>query len=808
MSGRAGVVRIEAEFDENEAVSGINQLRGSIQSLPGTAQEAKSEFQKLWDEVARSRDVTDKATSATKDAAESIGNMASKGTLLTGVLTGLSTLALPAITLGIGLVVSKFIEWQQESEKAREENEKFNQSLIEQRRELANLRTEYDLMGMKGAARLEEIARRSMEVTKMRLDLLKGSLQALELGQKQSGRGLTKEDVSALKRTGFYFGPGVKLEEEIAATKELIETTTLEYEKYEQQLANAMKRGTQEYADAEEKKTAKTQKEYETRLKNLQIYLDATRKLEIASILDPASRIGAQRLEDLEKAGLSIPGVTSEAVAARQAAVNAKAVADLQKIWLQQTRSIKTTEPLEGTFDQFLSGLKAEGKSAEEFLKQGKEAMRAWEQEQDRIINLNEKMAQDAERNFERAANAIEGFFNRVFLTARSFSDVWRQLWMQMANFGISQIAKMVAAWWTGQRSMSQASYTGGYGGGGYGGVTQGVQSVLQYASAAPAMMGGAYGTADMLAGMSGISSSGYEGLGATGTGAISGGASMGANISSLLKSPAGLGIAGMVGLNFMNMGINRGNMALAGISGFMGGGFAGLALASSGLLGTGLLASAAFLGPVGALAGLGVGLFLAARKRGQQKTASTAVHAQYNELHQQIIEDFQQHKRGYDDAVSSLTSAYESSVMALQSMGTPGSRTISEISGYYREGLTQMKAIQARREGRLSTISGLPVPEFAGGSDGIIRSGSGNGFAAIIHPREAVLNERAAAALGDDAIRKLNAGKPAGGMDVHLHFPDVYDSRGFERVLTTNIDSLKKVIRRAAKDISAPMPV
>ncbi len=798
----SATVRIEAEFEQSQAVAGVSQLKGSIQSLPSTAQEAKSEFQKLWDSIARGKEASGKAAEGSRELSAAVGGVAGKAQLLTGVLAGLSGIALPALSFGLGIAISKLTEWITESREAADSSQELTDAISRQREELHKLQSELTLVGFKGAMREEEDARRNLERTQQAL------LQMRALLDKQTGFfSLSESEQAAL-------GGRRQAQKMIDQTKGVIAFLESQEETWRARLALGMRHLVDEHAKAEEKRTEKSQKEYETRLKNLQQYLDATRKLEIAAISDPAARIAAQRLEDLQAAGTPASGVTQAAIEARQAAINAKAVRDLQALWIKQNKSIAPYDPLGATNKVFLDSLESQEQGAAEFLKRGKEVIKAWEREQDRLIDMNERMARDAENKFERAASSIEGFFNRVFLTARSFSDVWRQLWGQIANFAVNQIARMVAAWWTGQRSMTQAAVTGGYGSGGSsGGMAGGIQSVLSYASAGPAMATnpgtaaaslGAFGTSGMLAGMSGISTS--DSIGSTGTGAISGGIGLGASFSNLVKSPAGLAMLGATGLNFMSMGITRGNMALAGISGFLGGGFTGLALGSSILAGTAL---GAWAGPIGALAGLGIGLFMAARKRGQQKRASASVHGQYNELQQQIISDYEQHRRGYDEATSSLTSAYESAVMALQSMGTPGSRTIREISGYYREGMAQMKALQARREGRLTDISGLPVPEFGSGSYGIIRTGSSGGFPAILHPNEAVLNERAAAALGDEAIKKLNSGKTAAGtMTVNLVFPDILDARGFERVLTSNIDALKKVIRRAAGDVGLPHPV
>ncbi|MBN1567935.1 MAG: hypothetical protein JXA73_08805 [Acidobacteria bacterium] len=83
------------------------------------------------------------------------------------------------------------------------------------------------------------------------------------------------------------------------------------------------------------------------------------------------------------------------------------------------------------------------------------------------IMDTNQQIARDAQDKFEKSANRIEHFFNRVFLQAKSFSDVWKQLLSELANYTVSSVAKMVAAWTTGMGRMSPAGAAPGYAGAG-----------------------------------------------------------------------------------------------------------------------------------------------------------------------------------------------------------------------------------------------------------------------------------------------------------------------------------------------------
>ena len=83
------------------------------------------------------------------------------------------------------------------------------------------------------------------------------------------------------------------------------------------------------------------------------------------------------------------------------------------------------------------------------------------------------KVAEENKRAFEKMAQQIDSFFQRAALGAKSFSDLFKQIWTQLLSFFISQVSRMVAAWVLGQKAMRAASAGGGIGagGGGLGGI-------------------------------------------------------------------------------------------------------------------------------------------------------------------------------------------------------------------------------------------------------------------------------------------------------------------------------------------------
>ncbi len=270
-----------------------------------------------------------------------------------------------------------------------------------------------------------------------------------------------------------------------------------------------------------------------------------------------------------------------------------------------------------------------------------------------------------------------------------------------------------------------------------------------------------------------------------------------------LSKNPAMIyGAGAMGGLALAQYGVGRGNVALGGIGGFLAGGFGGMLLGGSSLLaGTAL---GAFAGPIGAGIGAIVGIILALRSRGRQKQQSAAVHEQYLAAQKQILEEFSSHRTDYDSAVGGLTAAYQQAVASLQGMGGPGRNTINEITGPYQDTLRKLQQIQSTRSARIGDIAGLPVPTFHSGSNGIIRN-MGGAFPAILRNNEAVLNQRAAAALGDERIRALNSGSGGGGDTINIY---ANDAKSFLDMIRRNEGGFVRAVNRAARDRGKRAPL
>ena len=203
------------------------------------------------------------------------------------------------------------------------------------------------------------------------------------------------------------------------------------------------------------------------------------------------------------------------------------------------------------------------------------------EQKKLKIMDVNREIADNAKSEFERSAQTIEGFFNRVFMNARSLSDMWRQLWGQLANYAVQQMARMVAASVGGYR---QAAAPAGGG----------------MAAMIPTMMGGGGGGTSGAGGYGGVGTppfvgggSGSGGMGSIFSGGLSG---MGTNFANFAMSPAGA----LAGAGIFGMGIKRGGVS--GLAMSAGGGW----LAGAGI---GSMIGGPLGGAIGAAVGLGAGI-------------------------------------------------------------------------------------------------------------------------------------------------------------------------------------------------------
>jgi len=109
------------------------------------------------------------------------------------------------------------------------------------------------------------------------------------------------------------------------------------------------------------------------------------------------------------------------------------------------------------------------------------EAIAVIEERKKLLIKQNNlEIAEDSRNQFERTAQSIEGFFNRVFMSAKSFGDIWKQLWTQIVNYLVSQFARMAASWLA-SRGQMEGGLSGTGGGSGGSGFWDIIKSVPDY---------------------------------------------------------------------------------------------------------------------------------------------------------------------------------------------------------------------------------------------------------------------------------------------------------------------------------------
>jgi hypothetical protein len=234
------------------------------------------------------------------------------------------------------------------------------------------------------------------------------------------------------------------------------------------------------------------------------------------------------------------------------------------------------------------------------------------------VEQANAEIAKDAQTQFDKTANAIEGFFNRVFLTAKSFADVWKQLWTQAVGYVTSQFAKMAAGMVMGKGGGGYAAAGGSSGGGGGGGILGALGGFLPGLSKGSGGSGGFLGTPGFNPNASSPTGGGAGGGGILGMLGGGGGGMLGNLKSFFGLGPGGgggahlqdtLGSGGQATLGTTLSDIGHSNAALLGggllaMNGLMRGGISGLAETTAG----GAMIGFKFGGPVGAAIGAAAG--------------------------------------------------------------------------------------------------------------------------------------------------------------------------------------------------------
>jgi hypothetical protein len=421
--------------------------------------------------------------------------------------------------------------------------------------------------------------------------------------------------------------------------------------------------------------------------------------------------------------------------------------------------------------------------NAEEEKFAGQEATIAAIEERKKLVieQANAEIAHDAQTQFDKTANAIEGFFNRVFVTAKSFADVWKQLWTQAVGYVTSQFAKMAAGMVMNRGGGGYAS-AGGSGGGGGVGILGALGGLV------PGFGGGSGGSGGL---MSPGFNPGYAGGGGSSSGGGFGGLGGLLNLGGL-KSFFGLGPGGGGGAHLQDTlgsggqatlgttlsDIGHSNAALMGggllaLNGLMRGGVAGLAETTAG----GAAIGYKFGGGLGAAIGAGAGALAGIVRmfiKGSIEKAHDKIKAAYGVdiadkgVLSQIVQIAKQSYGGNIDMA--IRTSQVSDLVRLYGMSTgQGTGRIAAPmtpTSLIQSGGSLSQAQQYYGGSPLAMPGGLPVtvPAYQSGTDYVPRN-----MLAYLHKGEAVTPASENSSLPGSG---LNGSRGGGSTTVHINVP------------------------------------
>jgi hypothetical protein len=447
------------------------------------------------------------------------------------------------------------------------------------------------------------------------------------------------------------------------------------------------------------------------------------------------------------------------------------------------------------------AGLKDAGKMADEFgdkLQQDAAGYRAIQEAADKTALANQQA-------FQKMSGDIEQFFNRVFLTAKSWGDVMHQFIFQLVSSAVKDVSRILAGAFMGSSASGVRGQGGGilgaiFGGGSGGGGLPGVGGGTGSAGLAPQL------SSAELAGIATLPLGGSILAGGTGTPSAIGGATQGVGgalsfggLSSLL--PAALGIGG---LSLISRAFTGGRGPAGGaLLGGLGGAAIGTAIGAAWLGSLSLGAWA--LGPVGGAIGAIVGLLAGISGRGKAKEKAASVQEQFQESSKAVLEQYKKFQLDYDAAISGMQALLLQGQQAEAQSGTGkwGRKGSEALSSYIKQQMEDVRNIQRQRDATYGTLAGLPIPEFAVGGPVPSRGG----ILALLHPGEFVMQKAAVDSLGTQFLSTLNRaprfdmGGPvppvssAGGRSLHIGTIYVAPEAGMGR------RAAMRMVVRAVKD-------
>jgi len=376
-------------------------------------------------------------------------------------------------------------------------------------------------------------------------------------------------------------------------------------------------------------------------------------------------------------------------------------------------------------------------------------------------IELAQKAREAQEHALTATAEKIESFIDRVFLTARSLSDVFHQFLTQLLGSFVKWVSQMIAEWLRGAKQLSTGQATGG---GILGSILRGM---FGFGSAGEGTAAASFGGLPLPGG--GV----IQGV----TGGVSAGAITPFGGGSEMTTLVGAGGNVLVGAGIPKVAGGAGGMAALtslATGGLLLGGAAGLsrawtaggpitgALAGAGIgLGLGFLATGAFFGPIGlAIAGIaaGIGALIGMFGRGKAKRKATAIEVPYEQAAAELFDQYKQHELDFESAVGGLEALIAQGQQAelsagLGKWGRKGSENLTRI---IEDLIRAVQNLEKQRQINAAIIGGITIPEFALGGPVGFRM-PGGGIFAIVHPGEFVMRRDAVDALGTNFLAALN---------------------------------------------------
>ena len=352
------------------------------------------------------------------------------------------------------------------------------------------------------------------------------------------------------------------------------------------------------------------------------------------------------------------------------------------------------------------------------------------------------KVAEENKRAFEQMAQQIDFFFQRAALGAKSFSDLFKQIWTQLLSFFISQVSRMVAAWILGQRQMQAASAGGGIGGGG-----GGLQGILGTIFGGGGGLGGIFG----------------GGTGPGGTPPFN--PSVPATSSRLISAGAGVGVARFSGAqasmptaaagSATGIAAQQASFALLGLDPISLAISAAIALGLFGLKSAkeGNVVGAAILGPAGIL--------FAIFRRGKIRRRAAAAEEAFSAQLIEVVKEYKRFQLDFQSAIEGVDQLWAQFQQAApQQFGKYGRRAVRNIAPFVAAIHGRINEIQAARDARLLLSAGSLIPEFSHG--GLVPS--------LLHPGEFVIRREAVQQAGVQNLERINRGEaPAGNVNINI---------------------------------------